>query len=404
MGRIVSVTGLNLLARAAHLLLFLLIGNRFGANPATDAVFFLYAPLAVLVSVSAGAAEVVVMPALHRAERLGCHAEVRRALLRLGVFAVAPIGIVVVGVSWLLTGEVPLAAALILLPIPGLAVASAVRMGVLNSEARYSRAVLGPLYGGLLAAGVVLLVPTSAAGLAASLLVYEIGRALGLYLHSSPRQPGAPGRRRASRKVMGWALRRGGIQALGSFLVAMNPFVDILFARPFGEGAVTSVEYAGRLWNLVPMLFAGHLAVTYGRMSRDVAGGVLNHREVTALAVRTGLVAALVSIVALALSTPMVNVLYGRGAMSPESRQTLAGLLSFYFLGAGPFVAGLMYTRALSARGRVDVLARVAGISVVSNALLNWALTRGLGLDGIGLATSLSYLLGFLLMAYWWRR
>lgn len=61
------ITLINGMSRFLHFLFFIVIGNRFGANSTTDTVLLIQAPLLILVSVTAGIAEAVVMPAMHRA-------------------------------------------------------------------------------------------------------------------------------------------------------------------------------------------------------------------------------------------------------------------------------------------------------------------------------------------------
>jgi peptidoglycan biosynthesis protein MviN/MurJ (putative lipid II flippase) len=224
------------------------------------------------------------------------------------------------------------------------------------------------------------------------LLAFECGRLGGLRvlarrIRSSDDAQGAnPG------PVLTWAARNGRWQLMASLLMALNPLVDILFARTLGAGAVTTVEYASRLWNVIPLLFAGYLTLMYAKMSRGVASGsgnVMTRLHTRAVAV--GLAGAAVTGVAMLGVEPTIQFVYGFGVMDFATRAELSHLLMAYLVGASPFVASLVYVRAFSAQGRVDVLAWVAVANVGTNLMLDAVLIRWVGLVGIGLATAGSY-------------
>src|SRR5215813_3545282 len=130
-------TLVEVFARSIHLLIFLIIGNRFGAGMITDAVFFLYAPLTVIMSVTAGIAQAVVMPGEHRAQVSQCTNAFRRLIIRHTISTVLPISIIIILGAWTISDHAGLLVALILLPIPTLASLAAIYTGLLNAENRY---------------------------------------------------------------------------------------------------------------------------------------------------------------------------------------------------------------------------------------------------------------------------
>lgn len=389
-----AVTLVNLAARGVHLLFFLSLGNRFGADTLTDAVIFLQAPLLVLVAVTGGAADAVVMPAVHRALRNGCPRHLARGLISRALAVLLPLTAMALFVAREIHGNGGIRLLAVLMPVPCLAAVSAVRTGELNALGKYRAAVLGPLYGSLLSIPFVWLLPRIPESFALVLLLFEVGRAMGLSLHkrSYPAQ-GSSTKEAETRLLLKWALRGASLQSLASFCAALNPMVDVLFARILQTGAITHVEYANRLWNMVPLLLSGHLVIAYGRMSRRAAVGAVSPRAVHTQALKLGAAALAISLLAILLAPRIVELLYGFGNMDAANRARLGRLLACYLAGAGPFMASLVYVRALSAEGRIRIIAAVSGASVFINILMDLWLIQLFGLRGIGLATSMTYLI-----------
>jgi peptidoglycan biosynthesis protein MviN/MurJ (putative lipid II flippase) len=401
--RTLSVTAANLVARFAHLVLFIMVGNRFGANATTDSVFFLYAPLTVIMAVSASVADTVVMPAVHRAQQVQCVAAIRHLFVRTALLLVPVLSICVLLVARNFTPGVSWPVLMMMTPIPVFAALSAQYIGFLNAEARHGAAAISPLYGSLLAAPAVFVLPLAPWSLVTVLMLFELGRTAGMRAHLV----GSQGRaaevtRGAARSIAAWAAANAAWQTAGAFSMGMIPLVDAMFAKTLAASAVTSVEYAGRLWNLAPLLFTGYLTLAYAQMSRTAAAQPLDKRGIRILAVRLGLAAFLVSLVAIALSRPLIDLLYGAGVMDNAARENLANLLSCYLIGAGPFVASLVYARALSAEGRVRLMAIGATLNALVNLAGDATLIKLYGLSGIGLATSATYTFSllFLMRAY----
>jgi putative peptidoglycan lipid II flippase len=298
-------------------------------------------------------------------------------------------------VSWTLSDHVDLLVTLILLPIPMLASLAAIYTGLLNAEDRYRLAVLSPAYGSVFAFLIILLMPVTPAGLAAILVSFEVGRVVGLKFH-------IPSREKADESdastVVNWALRGAGFQAIGSFLVALNPLVDRLFAKGFGIGAISDVEYAGRLWNMVPLFFTGTLTIIYATWSRTASNSKLDIHRVHVSAACLGGTALVFSVLVIIGSDLLINTLYGWGKIGVAHRASLSALLRVYLAGSAPFVATLVYVRALSALGRIPLVTAAAGINAGVNLILDWIMTSIYGLIGIGLATSITYLVVMLFL------
>ena len=384
-GSTLNLTLINVIARAAHFAFFLAIGNHFGADAGTDMVFFLFAPLAVIMSVFAGVAEAVVMPAMHRAIACNCEHRMRSVLIWRTIVLVPLATIVAITLTLFFTPAVPVKVALLLLPIPLLATLSALFVGLMNAKGKHKVAALGPLYGTFVSFIPLYLTSPTATTLASMLLLFEIGRMVGLAL-SMGRSPYS--RQEGRENVEGlftWSLRGSRWQALGSFLLALNPLIAIYFARTLGEGAVTSVEYASRLWNLIPLIFSGHLTIAYARMSQLAASNEFKFRSVHILAAKTGLAGLAVSLGAIAMVPGVIEWAYGTGNLGEQARTEMAAVLKAYLLGAAPFVAGMIYVRAISAQGMAQILTKVAAVTIVVNTAI---LTLLVDLQGVKMSVS----------------
>src|SRR5262249_42464858 len=291
--------------------------------------------------------------------------------------------------------------ALILLPIPMLASLAAIYTGLLNAEDRYRLAVLSPAYGSVFAFLMILLVPVTPAGLAAILVSFEVGRVIGLWFHV---YRGEKADETEAGAVVSWALRGAQFQAVGSFLVALNPLVDRLFAKGFGLGAISNVEYAGRLWNTIPLLFTGTLTIGYANWSRTASSSKLDAHRIHTSAARLGGIALVFSVAVILYSDLLIDTLYGWGQIGLAHRVSLSVLLRAYLAGSAPFVAGLVYVRALSAMGRIPLITAAASINTGTNLILDWIMTSIYGLMGIALATSITYLVVTLFLAVYFEK
>ncbi|MGH8607361.1 MAG: lipid II flippase MurJ [Gammaproteobacteria bacterium] len=395
------ITLLNVVARSAQLLLFLAIGNLYGANDTTDTILKLQAPLLVIVTVVAGVADVVVMPTLHRAAVYGLEHEVQKRLSGYVFVTVGGISLIALLVTFFIVSPKSVGPLFFLFPIPILAAQSAIYTGALNAQGRHRLAALGPLYGGSLAIIALLMLPASEISLASTLLAYELMRALGLranlrsFINKAP-EPCDPVQLKA---IIIRALQNAKIQALGSFLVGLNPLIAITFASHLGESAVTLVEYANRLWNAVPLLFSGNIILFFSHASRNEAAKqgmlVAAHNAAT----RFGVIALIISMLFIVWRHQITFLLYGNGELDPTLQSQFAELLGCYFFGAGPFIASIVYTRIFSARGEPGVLVKAAAFSVAANCTFNWIFVSMLGLSGIGVASAITHLSVMILLA-----
>jgi putative peptidoglycan lipid II flippase len=192
-------------------------------------------------------------------------------------------------------------------------------------------------------------------------------------------------------------LRKMGPGVLGAGITQVNMSVDVIIATLLPAGTASILYYADRLVQL-PL---GVIGIAVGTallplLTRAVVAAENGDNPKAPLAaLNQALVYALVLTLpaALALATigiPIVDVLFRRGAFSPESVALTAQALAAYALGLPAFVLIKVITPAFFARGDTATPVRVGLWCIALNLALNVALMHPLQHMGPPLASSLS--------------
>ena len=196
---------------------------------------------------------------------------------------------------------------------------------------------------------------------------------------------------------------------IGVAATQVNVFVNTVLATGEGTGAVSWLNYAFRLMYLPIGLFGVSIATaTLPAVSRHAA-------QKDTAAVRTTIadgmslmlmlnVPATIGLVVLA--TPIVRVIFERGAFTAADTLATGAALQFYAVG----LLGYSVVRIVSptfyalGRNRVPVIVSVA--TVLFNAALNYSMVRifGFGYTGLALGTSVAALFNAVLLLTLLRR
>jgi putative peptidoglycan lipid II flippase len=197
-------------------------------------------------------------------------------------------------------------------------------------------------------------------------------------------------------------LRRMAPGLVGAGVTQLNLAVDVIIASLLPAGTVSVLYYADRVQQL-PLGVIGTAVGTamLPLMSRQVRSGesiavlaTLNRAIEYALLLT--LPAALALIV---LAWPIVWVLFGHGAFSPEDARLSARALAAYGLGLPCFVLVKVLAPGFFARGDTATPVKIGLAAVVLNLVLNLAFMRPLQSMGPALATSLAALFNMALLA-----
>jgi putative peptidoglycan lipid II flippase len=200
--------------------------------------------------------------------------------------------------------------------------------------------------------------------------------------------------------LMGPALLTGGVTQI-------NLLVGQIIASA-QEGAISILNYADRI-NQLPL---GVIGIAIGvvllpELSRTLKAG--NHDDAQHLQNRSlefGLGLTLPAAVGFVLfSGPLVNILYERGAFTPETTALTAAALSAFATGLPAYVLIKVFSPAYFARLDVKSPMWFSFAAVVVNIVGSLALFPRFGHVGIAAATSISAWLNFALLAgMLWRR
>ncbi|MDX9873153.1 MAG: murein biosynthesis integral membrane protein MurJ, partial [Clostridia bacterium] len=177
--------------------------------------------------------------------------------------------------------------------------------------------------------------------------------------------------------------------AVNQIYLAINRY----FASGLGEGSISALNYAGKLMNLPLGVFV--LAVSSAifptlaeyavKEDRIALGGTLNRGLKIVLLITLPAAAGL-----MALSTPIVRLLFERGAFDHLATVMTSGALVWFTAGMFAMAVNMVLTRAYYAVSDVRTPLYVGGLSIVVNIIASRMLTGPMGHNGLALANTLA--------------
>lgn len=191
---------------------------------------------------------------------------------------------------------------------------------------------------------------------------------------------------------------------IGDSVQQIDIMVDKALGSGFGVGAVSALAYAGRAMTAIEGIFiTSVLTVFYPAIARMAAAtdleGVKSELKSAIVGVSLFLVPAVFGI--MALSRPVVELLFMRGAFGAEEAAATAGILFFYMaalLGRG---LQTLFSRVFFSLGKPRPPMVVAIVSVVLNIVLNVVFARTIGLVGLALSNTITAFLGLAALSVW---
>lgn len=203
------------------------------------------------------------------------------------------------------------------------------------------------------------------------------------------------------------ALRRMLPGILAGGLHPINVLVSQSLASQLQAGAQTVLANANVLGELVLGLFAVSVAtVSLPTLSRQAAEGDLEGvRESLGTALRGTALLAIPGAVGMALlATPIVALLFHKGAFGTQAVAWTAGTLPFQALGLLFIGSARIGGQTLNALGDYRGPALAAGVGFTANIVLSLVLMRPLGTAGMALANSLAALASLACLTWRLRR
>ena len=302
-------------------------------------------------------------------------------------------------------GELVVNLSRVLFPTVVLLGVSGVVVGILNTYEQFTVPALTPVFWNLaIIAALVLGVPRADTD-SAKLYVYAGAVVAGTVIQLLLPLPWLRGRDGALRVAIDWrdpAIRRVFVLmlpvTLGLGLINVNQVINVFFAARYIDPqlAPSAIEAAFRIYMLPQGMFSVAIAtVLFPSLSRLAARrDVEGFRSTTAVGLRQiGFLLLPASAISAVLATPIVRLLYERGAFGPDETEVVAEALVAFSAGLTFNGTMLMLNRAFFSLQSPWIPTAIALGNLAFQVVLNAALFR-VGVWGIPLATSLVNLAG----------
>lgn len=183
----------------------------------------------------------------------------------------------------------------------------------------------------------------------------------------------------------------------GTSVNEINVLVDRTLASRIAVGGISALNYARRLNGFVQGLFVASITtVMYPMISKMAAeDNIKGLKSTLSEAISTiSLLVIPATIGAMIFSDEIVSLLFGRGAFTLEAIELTGNALFYYSIGMIAFGLRDILSRAFYALQDTKTPMINATIAVVLNIILNFVLSKYLGIGGLALATSISAILG----------
>ena len=303
----------------------------------------------------------------------------------------------------------------LMLPFLTFVALAAAFMGMLNSLHRFFIPALSPaMYNVATITCALVLVPLMPGMGLPPITAIAIGSLIGGAAQLAVQWPALRREGFRYRPVLDWrdeSLRRVlvlmGPGTIGLAATQVNVFVNTVLATGEGTGAVSWLNYAFRLMYLPIGLFGVSIATaTLPAVSRHAAD---RDEPAARRTIADGLTLMLVlnvpaTVGLIVLATPIVRVIFERAAFTPADTAATAAAVRFYALGLVGYSIVRIASPVFYALGQNRTPVMISVATVLANALLNVALVRVMGYQGLALGTSIAALFNAALLMFFLRR
>ena len=303
----------------------------------------------------------------------------------------------------------------VMLPFLTLVALAAAVMGMLNSLHRFFIPALSPaMFNVANIVCAILLVPLMPGLGLPAITAIAIGSILGGVAQLAVQWPALRREGFRYQPILDWkdeGLRRVlvlmGPGTIGLAATQVNVFVNTVLATGEGTGAVSWLNFAFRLMYLPIGLFGVSIATaTLPAVSRQAAQG---DEPAARRTIADGLTLMLMlnvpaTVGLIVLATPIVRVIFERGAFTAADTLATAAALQLYAVGLVGYSIVRITSPVFYALGQNRTPVFISVATVLANALLNIALVRVMGYRGLALGTSIAALFNALLLMFFLRR
>lgn len=203
---------------------------------------------------------------------------------------------------------------------------------------------------------------------------------------------------------LGRFFKTASYQIIGMAAVGLNPIIDRTMASWLGEGSISVLHYADRLY-MIPVTFlaTGLMVVLLSHWSeRYQQSGKQRLKQDVYKAIKViGLITIPITLLLIIFHQPIVKVAFGRGQFAQEKLSDVGLVWVCYLVGLVPYIMGKVFVRAHLTLKNTIVIMRYGFYAVCLKVVFNFILMRLFGLPGIALSSTLIYFfLAFYLNMY----
>lgn len=188
---------------------------------------------------------------------------------------------------------------------------------------------------------------------------------------------------------------------IGVSVNQINVLVDRTIASTLVVGGISALNYANRLNIFIQGIFVMSIAtVMYPLISKMVVDNNIKGLKKTLSDAITGINLLVIptTIGSMIFTSPVISLLFGRGAFDSQAINLTSSALFFYSLGMVGFGLREILSRAFYSMQDTKTPMINAAIGMMLNIILNIILSHYLGIGGLALATSIAAIFTTVLM------
>lgn len=198
-------------------------------------------------------------------------------------------------------------------------------------------------------------------------------------------------------------IKTSSYQIMGMCIIAFTPVINKTMASWLGPGRVSLLEYAERLY-MIPenLLGTGFIVIILSHWSERYYsdGGKRLKKDVWEAVKTVGAVSLLLSLFFFWIKNYLVTAIYGYGKFPKEQIPNLQVILGFYLLGLMPHSLSQLYIRAFLTRKDTKVVLFTAFLVFIVTIAFNTIFMRIIGVYGIALTNSIAAFLSLGILAF----
>lgn len=190
----------------------------------------------------------------------------------------------------------------------------------------------------------------------------------------------------------------------GAFLMSSSGLVDQSMAAMLPRGSVAALSYANKVVAVVITIGTTALSTaTLPYLSKMVAQNDWQgcRHTLKRYSLLVFLTTVPLTLGLMALSKPLVRLLFQRGAFTGADTELVSWVQICYSVQVPFYVMGALYVRFVSSARRNHVLLYVSAVNLVLDIVLNLVLMRRWGIAGVAMSTSLVCVFSLVVLVAW---